>query len=238
MIPDKVLCFELFGDYAQFRKFFTNMSPLSFSIPPRTVISGIIGAILGIDKYENPETFAADKSFIAIKLINPVKKVRIAHNYIKTTSPTHIFDYKSHKPTNIEFLKNVRYRVFFAGTDPDMYAKLQQLLQSHKSVYTICLGISGCIADFQYLGEYFLEQIPAQQKLMMNTVIPMPSVHKLLIDSPLKLQKVVAPTFMNNDRTVTKYEEVLFEMNGEPIPLLSSDTSYRVKGLDDIIHAL
>ena len=55
MIPEKILCFELFGDYAQFRKFFTNMSPLSFSIPPRTVLSGIVGAILGIDKQVNPE---------------------------------------------------------------------------------------------------------------------------------------------------------------------------------------
>jgi CRISPR-associated protein Cas5h len=238
MIPDKVLCFELFGDYAQFRKFFTNMSPLSFSIPPRTVLSGIIGAILGISKHENPETFAADNSFIAIRLMNPVRKVRIAHNYIKTTSPSQVFEYKSHKPTNIEFLKNVRYRVYFACTSPDLYAKLKQMLISHRSVYTICLGISGCIADFQYLGEYYLEQRPALQRLMMNSAIPMPSVHELLIDSPLKLQKVVAPTFMNNDRTVSKYEEVLFEMNGAPIPMISSDTSYLVKELNDIIHAL
>ena len=57
MIPSRVLCFELFGDYAQFRKFFANMSPLSFSIPPRTVLTGIIGAILGIAKNCNPEYF-------------------------------------------------------------------------------------------------------------------------------------------------------------------------------------
>lgn len=63
MTPTKILCFELFGDYAQFRKFFTNMSPLSFSIPPRTVLMGIIGAMLGVDKAENPEHFTPQDSF-------------------------------------------------------------------------------------------------------------------------------------------------------------------------------
>jgi CRISPR-associated protein Cas5h len=115
MIPDKVLCFELFGDYAHSVSSFTKHVSLSFSIPPRTVLSGIIGAILGISKHENPN-IRCDNSFIAIRLMNPVRKVRIAHNYIKTTSPSQVFEYKSHKPTNIEFLKNVRYRVYFACT--------------------------------------------------------------------------------------------------------------------------
>ncbi|MCB5262649.1 MAG: CRISPR-associated protein Cas5, partial [Candidatus Cloacimonetes bacterium] len=103
MIPDKILCFELFGDYAQFRKFFTNMSPLSFSIPPRTVLTGIIGAILGIDKLKNPETFSGQNSFIALRLMSPVKKTKIAHNYLKTSSLKQVYDFAEHKPTNVEF---------------------------------------------------------------------------------------------------------------------------------------
>jgi CRISPR-associated Cas5-like protein len=46
MIPEKVLCFELFGDYAQFKKFFTNMSPTSVLFPPVAhAIAGIIGLL-------------------------------------------------------------------------------------------------------------------------------------------------------------------------------------------------
>ncbi len=236
MTPDKVLCFELFGDYAQFRKFFTNMSPLSFSIPPRTVLTGIIGAIIGIGKELNPETFTPENSFIALRLMSPVRKVRIAHNYIKTTSPTHVFDYPAHKPTNIEFLKNVRYRIFFACEDAHLYSRFKDLLQAHQSVYTVCLGISGCLANFEYLGEYGLHSLLANQKIEMQTVLPMSAVQELFMDTPLKLQKIVIPISMTNDREVTKYDEVLFEMNGAPIPLKSLDASYQVEDLNDVIH--
>lgn len=236
MIPDKILCFELFGDYAQFRKFFTNMSPLSFCIPPRTVLAGIIGAILGIDKLENPETFSGQNSFIALRLMSPVKKTKIAHNYLKTSSMKQVYAFNEHKPTNVEFLTNARYRIYFSCENPDLYQELKAFLEAHQSVYSICLGISGCLANYEYLGEYTLTALPPKQELCMNTVIPMPSVEELILDSPLKLQKVVMPATMNNQREVTKYEEVLFELMGEPINLILKDSSYLVEELQDIIH--
>lgn len=236
MIPDKILCFELFGDYAQFRKFFTNMSPLSFSIPPRTVLAGIIGAILGIDKQENPEMFSQHNSFIALRLINPVKKTRIAHNYLKTTSMTHMYAFNEHKPTNVEFLTNVRYRIYFACTDADMYQKLKALLSAHQSVYSICLGISACLANYCYLGEFNLSPLPAKQKLQVHTVIPMACIEDITMDAPLKLQKAVIPAVMNNSREVIKYEEILFELMGKPITVVSNESPYLVEGLQDTIH--
>jgi len=140
MIPSRVLCFELFGDYAQFRKFFANMSPLSFSIPPRTVLTGIIGAILGIDKNCNPEYFDYDNSFIALKLISPVKKTKIVCNYIKTSSSfSQVFNYKEHKPTNIEFLKDVRYRVYFSCIVSD-----NSLMKYDKSFSMASIGFPFC----------------------------------------------------------------------------------------------
>jgi CRISPR-associated protein Cas5h len=236
MTPEKILIFELFGDYAQFRKFFANMSPLSFSIPPRTVLTGIIGAILGFDKKENPEKFTADNSYIALRLMNPVKKVRIAHNYLKTTSMRQVFDFEEHKPTNVEFLKDVRYRIYFACDNSETYNKLKTTLEDHNSVYTVSLGISGCLANYAYLGEYSITAMPQKQKLHINTIIPMASVEQLVMDEPLSLQKVVLPITMNNEREVTKYDEVLFELTGKPIPVLTKDTAYQVKDIEDIIH--
>lgn len=238
MTLSKILCFELFGDYAQFRKFFTNMSPLSFSIPPRTVLTGIIGAILGITKDENPESFNLQNSFIALRLMNPVKKTKIAHNYLKTNqSLKQVYNFSEHKPTNIEFLKNVRYRIYFACEDASVYAKLKSLMEGHQSIYSICLGISGCLANYEYIGEFLLTELPKNQKLLLNSVIPMSCVQDLILDTPLKLQKLVLPTTMKNNREVTKYEEVLIEMTGEPISLILNDASYMVEGLQDIIHA-
>lgn len=236
MTPDKVLAFELFGDYAQFRKFYTNMSPLSFSIPPRTVLTGIIGAILGIDKGENPECFTTDNSFIALRIMKPVKKVRIAHNYLKTTSMRQVYDFEEHKPTNVEFLKDVRYRIYFSHKNLDIYKKLKMFLEAHKSIYTVSLGISGCLANYTYLGEYPITAILPKTSILVNTIIPLASMDTLAIDDPLCLQKVVLPITMNNNREVTKYAEVLFELEGKPIPIVAVDVSYQVQDMMDIIH--
>lgn len=236
MTPEKILCFELFGDYAQFRKFFTNMSPLSFSIPPRTVLTGIVGAILGIDKQVNPEHFTFQNSFFALCLINPVKKTKIAHNYLKTTSLKQVYDFEEHKPTNVEFLKDVRYRVYFAHEDNGLYTKLRSLLETHQSTYTVSLGISGCLANYTYLGEYQIKPIPVEHRYYLKSVIPTSSISHLSIDEPLNLQKVVLPATMKNDREVTKYDEVLFELEGKQIPVMLKDGAYQVDQLQDIIH--
>ncbi len=237
MTVTKVLCFELFGDYAQFKKYFTNMSPLSFSIPPRTALAGIIGAILGIDKDVNPEHFDEDKSFIALKLINPVKKTRIAHNYIKTDNINYVFDIRSRKPTNIEFLKNVRYRVYFSCKDEEMYQKLKEYLSNHQSIYTVSLGISGCLANYEYLGEHDVQKVPASDEMIeIDSVLPLSAVKELKLNKPLKLQKAVVPANMDNSRRVTRYEEVLFEMNGKKIPVIPKKDHYLVSNTEDRIY--
>lgn len=236
MTPESVLVFELYGDYAQFRKFFTNMSPLSFSIPPRTVISGIIGAIVGIDKQVNPEVFNRDNSFIALQIINPVRKTKIAHNYLKTTSMTDFFDVKQHKPTNVEYIKDARFRVYFAHADTTLYDKVKALLQSHQTIYTISLGISGCLANYDYLGEFELQEKQSQTYVSIASVIPSNSIAEIDFTTELNIQKANIPIAMKNDREVTCYDEVIYEVNGKAIPVIINDHYYEAVGLSNRIH--
>jgi len=239
MMPTRALCFELFGDYAQFRKFFTNMSPLSFSLPSRTALAGIIGAIMGIDRSINPECFSDGNCFIALRLINPVKRTKISQNYLKTSSSLkQVYDFKEHKPTNVEFLKDVRYRIFFSHEKETLYQKLKLLLSSHQSIYTVSLGISGCLAGYEYLGEFNLHEIPAGSELEINTVVPFSSVDQIIYSPTQNLQKVVIPAIMKNNREVIKYEEILFEQNGLAIKAILNDLSYMVERLGDIIHGI
>ena len=52
----KIIIFDIWGDYAHFKKPYTTTSPLTYSIPSRTALTGIIGAIMGIRKDKNNET--------------------------------------------------------------------------------------------------------------------------------------------------------------------------------------
>ena len=51
------LIFKLQGDFAHFKRHYTTTSPLSFDFPPRTVLSGLVGAILGLSKYPQDSNY-------------------------------------------------------------------------------------------------------------------------------------------------------------------------------------
>lgn len=54
---DKIIKFNLSGKFAHFRKFYTNSSALSYLIPPKTVIMGIIASILEYDRDQYYDLF-------------------------------------------------------------------------------------------------------------------------------------------------------------------------------------
>jgi len=238
MEPDKVLVFKLRGEYAQFRKFFTNMSPLSFSIPPRTALTGILGAIIGIPKEENPETYSLSDCFIGLKLLKEVKKMKIAINYLKTTSKSHFHSFEDHKPTNVEFLKDVEYRLYFAHNNRDIYERTKTMLENHSSYYTVSLGISGCLANIRYEGEYELVKTKAKDKILMDSIVPYEQIEEIEYDPKLNMQKVTIPCEMKNDREVTSYKAVLYEMKGKPIEVKLKESYFFVGGLNEHILPL
>jgi CRISPR-associated protein Cas5h len=46
---DKVLVFDIWSDYAHFRRGYTTTSPLTYPFPTRTALTGIVAAILGLE---------------------------------------------------------------------------------------------------------------------------------------------------------------------------------------------
>ena len=80
----KCLVFDIKGDYGHFKKYYTTSSPLTFSIPPRTTVSGMIGALIGLDKEEYLKYFSKEDAKIAIQINSPINKTRISYNLINT----------------------------------------------------------------------------------------------------------------------------------------------------------
>jgi CRISPR-associated protein Cas5h len=74
--------FELWGRFGSFRDPITITQNLTFSIPPKTTVGGILASILGID-YNN---YFNDKEFFdfgySLILRNPVRKKSFTQNYI------------------------------------------------------------------------------------------------------------------------------------------------------------
>lgn len=239
---DHVLIFDVWGYYAHFRRFYTTTSPLTFPIPPRTALCGLIGAIIGLEKEANEylKHFTLDEASIGLRLLNPVKKVMIAENLIHTKSAKGwgMNLIKERTQINFEFLKDQKYRIYFHHTDEDIYQQLKENLINHKSVYTPCLGLSENIANFEFVGEFKVKSKTSEGYVQISSVLPMEKIAEkegIKFNVEGEYFSIRVPIELNLDRVVTKYSDIFFERTGEkPVEakLLSSywGIDYNYKG--------
>lgn len=216
------LIFDVWGDYAHFKKYYTTSSPLTFSIPPRTALVGLISAIIGLRTDEYFEIMTKKTAQIAVRIINPIKKVRISLNLINTKDNYWIPVKKGlHEPRTqvyFEFLKDPKFRIYFSHHS-DIHNQLKKFLKDHKSVYTPYLGISELICDYQYVDEVEVkEKLSSREFLDIHTVVPIDEAAELdLLQPGKKYSKERIPTEILKGRIVTEYRDILYEINGGTI---------------------
>jgi CRISPR-associated protein Cas5h len=82
----EVLQIDLKGKMAHFRKYYANNTAMSFSIPPRTTLMGMLAALLGLPKDEYYSSLASDKMRIGVALLSPIKKSFHRLNFLSIKS--------------------------------------------------------------------------------------------------------------------------------------------------------
>jgi CRISPR-associated protein Cas5h len=236
----KILVFDIYGDYAHFRKYYTTTSPLTFSFPSPPTISGIIGAIYGAPKNENLKIFGYDNCKIALRILNPVQKVRMGINLINTKDNKHftLLKTKYHEPRiqiRTEFVKLPKYRIYLTHHNQEIFTKLTEFTQNHKCFYTVSLGLSELLADFTYVGLYEYDEIN-NFKGYINTVIPFSKINNqgVVIEPNKKYFREKIPIKMNTDRVVGIYGDVIYEPDGESIEACVS-SAYQLENGETIV---
>lgn len=224
----KLLAFDIWGDFAHFRKFFTTTSPLSFSFPPPPTIAGILGAIYGCDKKSNQYlvVFGYDNCRLAIQILSNITKFRMGINLAETKgrnlkkpmSDTSLSSFRTLIRT--EFLKSPKYRIYVNHTDETVHRKLHEYLKEGKSYFTISLGLSQLLASYKFVGEFEFEEIDTPSVVSLVTPIRMSLISPtegVVLEEGKKYFKETVPIKMNPDRIVEIYDEVVFESSGETV---------------------
>jgi len=223
---DKFLIFDIWGDYAHFKKYYTTSSPLTFSVPPRTALIGLISAIIGKGKKEYLQIMMKKEAEIAVRVNptnrNPIKKTRITQNLIDTKGnywkPVKRGNLTGRTQIRFEYLKAPRFRIYFRHSEPEIYDLLKLNLESHKSVYTPYLGISELIADFIFISEFPVAGEHNKEIVDIHTAIPLDTIIETdLLQHGYKYFKERIPVEMLPERIVTEYREILYEVEGKPI---------------------
>mgnify|MGYP001180656567 CR=1 FL=1 len=218
----KALAFDIYGDFGHFKKFYTTSSPLTFSFPPPPSVCGMLGAIIGVDKSEYLNVFSHKSCKIAIRILSPVKKIRMGINHINTKGnywiPVKKGKHEARTQIRTEFLKDPAYRIYVCHNDKSVFDKLVDHVREHKTVYTLSLGLSELLADFRYVGLWEIEEGRSTEG-EIATVIPMSAVEEygIRFEEGKRYFKEKVSVDMDQERIVERYEDVLFEAQGKPV---------------------
>lgn len=251
MHSDKLLIFDIASEYGHFRKFNTTTSPLTYSIPTRPVIVGLLGAILGIEREVSvgkfrdevipvAEIFAKDKASMAVQLINPVKKVNIAYNLLDTEkTASSFFNIKQRTQIEFELLKDPCFRLFISVKDDRLFEDLVNRLRENRTHFTPYIGLSQFTATIKFKGFSRFEHLDATDFQEVVTAVNLSNTHQ---NDPIQFDHSVEfkytsdtmPVAMLKDRIVTEYSEVIVETNGRSIRVKSNEI-YHTDGFGNIL---
>lgn len=178
-VPDRCLSFSIEAPFAHFRKIETSSTRLTYGLPPRTTINGLIAGILGLETNSYYRLFSLTHSAISIELESELRNYSMPLKHRNTDPDATDIEGGTNKTLKIEvpksttdlspedvhqrvahsMLRNVRYRIDVWLSTEDHYSQLKTYLQNGESYYTPTLGLSECIASIDYHGEFSPDQI-------------------------------------------------------------------------------
>lgn len=191
---------------AHFRKYYANNTAMSFSIPPRTTIMGMLAAILGLPKGSYHAAFASDQLRIGISLRSPVKKSFHRLNYLSIKSLGNL-------KTDIE--KEQSFSSDFRGTGGNIQTPFEIVTGQHLQQDEVCYRIF--IAPFPSAATYFdqLKESVLSRRSHFNLTFGIAGFSAYISDAHL----------FNSEMVVAK------EANAQQIVFNSAVVSDKISGL-------
>ena len=167
-----ILSFDIEGKFAHFRKFHGNNTAMSYSIPPRTTIIGMLAAIMGAEKDSYYQDYRAYNLKVGIRVLRGLKKSFHRLNLLKINGMDDFRGKQGRVQTPFEVvtandLKKdmVKYRIYLSpGEDDDLYQSISEKLQDNERQFNISLGIAEFLAFVTNIGTYSVSEKTSQDE--------------------------------------------------------------------------
>lgn len=248
----EILSLDIEGKFAHFRKFHGNNTAMSYSIPPRTTITGILAAILGEPKDSYYERFQHKDIKIGIRILSDIKKTFHRLNYLKITGSGDFSGKNGRIQTPFEVVTAhdikegmVKYRFYISpGEETEIYERLKKALTNDDRRFNLSLGIAGFTA--------FISKVEIQEAIEQNTSSNWIKMHSACnsdevseIDFPNDAEfrfnhveeELLPADFIGGEkgREVYRMNRVLFTTKKFPINVILSGNHYQL-GTEDCIE--
>jgi len=206
--------FDIEGKYAHFRKIYTNSSSLSYTVPPRTTIQGIIAAILGYerDSYYN---YMDSNLYVSVRKNCPTYKMTQTLNYNRAESASDFARPKNHTQIPFEVIaskQNVSYRIYVGGDEFSDMDVLVERLKDERYVFPPTLGTAFFLAEIKFTSEVQFEKCENHDYTPISSVVKAKAVEEIKLGD-ISLLKEKMPYAFGENRTLKAMESYYIEDN-------------------------
>ncbi len=226
-----IVAIKLTGDYAHFSHPATIYSSLTYPVPPKTTIMGILGAIIGEDNYYK----LADIKY-SIKVNKEIIKKSFVFNGIKFALSKNMklkegYQNASEKKQFYrELICSPSYTLFLdlSNLDKKYKDKIIFNLKEHKTSYTPYLGINFCIANFEWINIQNITKV--NDKIVEIDTFTLKDDFEFDIDNDgVKLTTANMACQVEENRIFKDFKEFIIEISGKyKIKSKNRDNIYKI----------
>lgn len=228
-IFDTILELKLTGQLAHFRKFYTNASSLTYSIPPRTGICGLVASILKMPRDSYYDILSSDQLGVAISIApnSGFRKQFFTTNYVGNDKL--INDVSGHKQCRLELLlpapgKELAWIIYLAlkhGSQPELDS-LEERIANQDLGYDLYLGqrqFRGSIALLDRFDAHQFSFLPESD--YVDSVINKGKVKELDLGSfslnieRMPLEQALESKGKKSFRRSIRFADVVIETSGK-----------------------
>lgn len=240
----EILSFTIAGKLAHFRKYYANNTALSFSIPPRTTLMGIVASVMGWEKDSYYEKLSSQNFQFGVRVLSPLKKSFQRLNFLsikKTGDISKSFDSDfrgrgGRIQTPFEIISGLNltkdevvYQIFLQPTDISnpVYSEIKERFLRSNPVYNLSLGPANFQASLQQvelIQSSDIEQKKSADFIRIHSAIPVSHVDELEFKKDESTQyNFVEEDMMpgefigDNNREVKKMNRLLFSTTNYPL---------------------
>ncbi|GAB6085161.1 CRISPR-associated protein Cas5 [Alkaliphilus crotonatoxidans] len=229
----KVVSFKLMGKMAHFRKIYSNSSALSYFLPPRTTIMGILAGLMGYERDSYYDLFNREQCKIAVAINQPIKKNLQTLNYLMIkkiadfngSQPNH-----SQTPTELIIPQNIRegqleYQIWVFHKNQQIMEGLEALMAEEvylSSGISLALGPAYNLGWIESAGLYTGEIKTEERAIPIHSAMPIEQIEALHLDEMEQKYKIIkeeVPLEFNSDRQITQEGMGYMLVNLNPSPI-------------------
>lgn len=225
-----VLSFRWFAKYGHFLRAEANASALTYPVPPRTAVLGMLAAVLGLEKDSLPNIL--QNARIALTLPEGLPQ-RFTHRAKLRKDPPTALAWTIKKTQKIdketapekatlnlqEWLWKPDFQIHVALPEQhELFEILVERIKNQRWHFCPCMGLSELLAEIEFLE--YSAAIPCENgEIEINSLCPTIAVEKIIANQEdLGIQLLRLPHNVNSER-IFEHQSYYLEYQGRPFPV-------------------